>query len=111
MDAHDNETLFDALALKLAPTTPMSDRVRMNTLCLATVALGQGPVLWHAGADLLRSKSLDRNSFDSGDWFNRIDWTGTGSTFGSGLPPAADNRRPGSPCTRSTGPAPARRSG
>ena len=32
---------------------------------------GQGPPFWHAGNDLLRSKSLDRNSYDSGDWFNR----------------------------------------
>ena len=47
----------------------------MNTVALATTALAQGPSFWHAGTDLLRSKSLDRNSYDSGDWFNRIDWT------------------------------------
>ncbi|RIQ13305.1 pullulanase-type alpha-1,6-glucosidase [Jiangella rhizosphaerae] len=91
VDAHDNETLYDALAYKLPADTPMADRVRMNVLSLATTALGQGPSFWHAGADLLRSKSLDRNSYDSGDWFNRIDWTGQESTFGSGLPPATDN--------------------
>jgi len=91
VDAHDNETLFDALLAKLPPETSMADRVRMNTVSLATTALSQGPVLWHAGNDLLRSKSLDRNSFNSGDWFNRIDWTGQQNTFGSGLPPAADN--------------------
>ena len=93
VDAHDNETLFDALALKLPVATSMSDRIRMNTLSLACVALGQGPMFWHAGADLLRSKSLDRNSFNSGDWFNRVDWTGQQNTFGSGLPPAADNQQ------------------
>jgi len=65
--------------------------VRMNTLELATVTLSQSPSFWHAGTELLRSKSLDRNSYNSGDWFNRIDWTGQQSTFGSGLPPAADN--------------------
>jgi pullulanase-type alpha-1,6-glucosidase len=92
VDAHDNETLFDALQLKLPPATSMADRARMNTVALATTALGQSPSFWHAGADLLRSKSLDRNSFDSGDWFNRIDWTGRESTFGSGLPPAPDNQ-------------------
>ncbi|WP_111765779.1 pullulanase-type alpha-1,6-glucosidase [Nakamurella deserti] len=91
VDAHDNETLFDALTLKLPVGTTMADRVRMNTLSLSTTALGQGPMLWHAGADLLRSKSLDRNSYDSGDWFNRIDWTGQQNTFGSGLPPRPDN--------------------
>jgi len=91
VDAHDNETLFDSLMLKLPASTSMADRVRMNTVSLATTALSQGPVLWHAGNDLLRSKSLDRNSYNSGDWFNRIDWTGRQSTFGSGLPPKADN--------------------
>ena len=91
VDAHDNETLFDALQYKLPPGTPMAARVRMNTIALATTALGQSPSFWHAGNDLLRSKSLDRNSFDSGDWFNRIDWSGQESTFGSGLPPARDN--------------------
>ena len=91
VDAHDNETIFDALTYKLPVGTSMADRVRMNTLSLAMVALGQGPMFWHAGADLLRSKSLDRNSFNSGDWFNRIDWSGQQSTFGSGLPPAGDN--------------------
>jgi pullulanase/glycogen debranching enzyme len=92
VDAHDNETLFDALALKLPRATTMDDRVRMNTLALATVTLSQSPCFWHAGTELLRSKSLDRNSYDSGDWFNRIDWTATESAFGSGLPPAWDNK-------------------
>lgn len=91
VDAHDNETLYDLGVLKLPVRTPMADRVRMNTLSLATAALSQSPSFWHAGTELLRSKSLDRNSYNSGDWFNRIDWTGTESTFGSGLPPAADN--------------------
>ncbi len=63
----------------------------MNTLSLATATFAQTPSFWHAGTELLRSKSLDRNSYNSGDWFNRIDWTGQESTFGSGLPRAADN--------------------
>src|SRR5690606_38516301 len=91
VDAHDNETLFDLLTLKLPADTPMSDRVRMNTVSLATAALSQSPSFWHAGTDLLRSKSLDRNSYDSGDWFNAIDWSGRDNGFGRGLPMAADN--------------------
>ena len=79
------------LQYKLPQGTSMADRVRMNTVSLATTALSQGPSFWHAGTDLLRSKSLDRNSYDSGDWFNRIDWSATDSTWGSGLPPRADN--------------------
>ncbi|WP_189350385.1 pullulanase-type alpha-1,6-glucosidase [Zhihengliuella salsuginis] len=91
VDAHDNETLYDLTALKLPRDTSMADRVRMNTLSQATVMFSQGVPFWHAGTELLRSKSLDRNSYDSGDWFNRIDWTGRENTFGSGLPPAPDN--------------------
>ena len=91
VDAHDNETLYDLGVLKLPVDLPMADRVRMNTLSLATVTLSQTPSFWHAGTELLRSKSLDRNSYNSGDWFNRIDWTGQESTFGSGLPNEADN--------------------
>ncbi|MDR6905419.1 pullulanase-type alpha-1,6-glucosidase [Agromyces sp. 3263] len=91
VDAHDNETLYDLSVFKLPTDTSMADRVRMNTLELATVTLSQSPSFWHAGTELLRSKSLDRNSYNSGDWFNRIDWTGQESTFGSGLPNEADN--------------------
>lgn len=91
VDAHDNETLYDLGVLKLPADTPMADRVRMNTLSLATTAYAQTPSFWHAGTELLRSKSLDRNSYNSGDWFNRIDWTGQESTFGSGLPREGDN--------------------
>ena len=69
----------------------MADRIRMNTLALSFTALSQTPSFWHAGADLLRSKSLDRNSYNSGDWFNTLDWTGRDNGFGHGLPPAADN--------------------
>ncbi len=93
VDAHDNETLFDLNMWKLPAHTSMADRVRMNTLSLATVTLGQSPVFWHAGTDLLRSKSMDTNSYNSGDWFNAIDWSGQRSNFGVGMPPAPDNGR------------------
>ncbi|WP_109001284.1 pullulanase-type alpha-1,6-glucosidase [Streptomyces rishiriensis] len=92
VDAHDNESLFDALAYKLPAGTSADDRSRMQVLAMATAALSQGPALSQAGTDLLRSKSLDRNSFDSGDWFNAIHWNcAAGNGFGRGLPPAADN--------------------
>ncbi|MGX1370532.1 pullulanase-type alpha-1,6-glucosidase [Streptomyces canus] len=91
-DAHDNESLFDALTYKLPAGTGAADRARMQVLAMATAALSQGPALSQAGTDLLRSKSLDRNSFDSGDWFNAIHWNcQDGNGFGRGLPMAADN--------------------
>ncbi|MFJ8469182.1 pullulanase-type alpha-1,6-glucosidase [Streptomyces swartbergensis] len=91
-DAHDNESLFDALAFKLPAATSASDRARMQVLAMATATLSQGPALSQAGTDLLRSKSLDRNSYDSGDWFNAVHWNcADGNGFGRGLPMAADN--------------------
>ena len=47
-------------------------------LAAAMKAFSQGVAYYHAGMDLLRTNRLDRNSFDSGDWFNRIDWSGQG---------------------------------
>jgi pullulanase/glycogen debranching enzyme len=93
IDAHDNEILYDALAYKLPAGTTAADRSRMQVLALGTVVLGQGTGFVTAGSERLRSKSLDRNSFDSGDWFNQIRWDcASGNGFGAGLPPAADNQ-------------------
>jgi pullulanase/glycogen debranching enzyme len=54
-------------------------------------AFSQGVAYFHAGIDTLRSKSLDRNSYNSGDWFNRLDWTYQDNHFGTGLPMEGDN--------------------
>ncbi len=91
VENHDNPTLFDILALKLPRDTPREDRARVQLLGAAFVGFSQGIAYYHAGMEVLRSKSLDRNSYDSGDWFNRLDWTYTDNGFGAGLPPARDN--------------------
>jgi len=92
VENHDNQTLFDSNAFKLPPGTSREDRARVQHLANALNAFSQGIAYFHAGQEILRSKSMDRNSYDSGDWFNRIDWTFEDNGFGSGLPPAADNR-------------------
>ncbi|MER7415866.1 pullulanase-type alpha-1,6-glucosidase [Micromonospora peucetia] len=93
VDAHDNEILYDALAYKLPQDTPAADRARMQVLALGTVLMGQGPGFVTTGTERLRSKSLDRNSYNSGDWFNQIRWDcAQGNGFGAGLPPEQDNR-------------------
>lgn len=91
VENHDNQTLFDALVLKLPTTTRPEDRARVQILALGINALSQGVAYFHAGGELLRSKSMDRNSYDSGDWFNALDWRGQDNGFGRGLPPKADN--------------------
>lgn len=92
ISAHDNQTLFDNNQYKLPIDTGMSDRVRVNNLGLALVGLAQGVPFFHAGDDILRSKSFDRNSYNSGDWFNRLDWTYQTNNFAAGLPPESDNK-------------------
>jgi len=92
VSAHDNQTLWDISQLKLPKTTGTADRVRMQNLALDTILLGQGVPFLHLGDDLLRSKSEDKNSYDSGDWFNRVDWTGATSNWKTGFPPAGDNQ-------------------
>ncbi|MFJ9695039.1 pullulanase-type alpha-1,6-glucosidase [Kitasatospora sp. NPDC101183] len=93
VDAHDNTDLFDALAYKLPTTTAPADRARMQALGLSLTVLTQGAGFAQAGSDLLRSKSLDSNSYDSGDWFNAIHWNPSdGNGWGRGLPMAKDNQ-------------------
>ncbi|TFW17819.1 DUF3372 domain-containing protein [Massilia arenosa] len=91
VENHDNQTLFDINVLKLPRATSGADRARVQMLGAALTAFSQGVAYFHAGVDTLRSKSLDRNSFNSGDWFNRIDWSYQDNYFGTGLPPEADN--------------------
>lgn len=86
VSAHDNETLFDAVQWKAAASATISDRVRMNNLGLSLVLLSQGIPFFHAGDDLLRSKSLDGNSYNSGDWYNRLDFTYQQNNWAVGLP-------------------------
>jgi pullulanase len=88
---HDNQTLYDLNAFKLPLDTSSDDRARVQVLAAALNSFSQGIAYFHAGVELLRSKSMDRNSYDSGDWFNRLDWTGKDNFFGTGLPPARDN--------------------
>lgn len=91
VENHDNHTLFDINVLKLPVATSRDDRARVQILGAAIVAFSQGVAYFHAGIDTLRSKSLDGNSYDSGDWFNRLDWRYADNYFGSGLPLQADN--------------------
>lgn len=91
VENHDNLTLFDNNAFRLPTGTSKEDRARVQILANAINAFSQGVAYFHAGTDVLRSKSLDRNSYDSGEWFNRLDWTYQDNNYGVGLPPSRDN--------------------
>ena len=90
--AHDNETLFDISQYKLPLGTARADRVRVQNLANSIIVLSQGIPFLHAGQDMLRSKSMDRNSFDSGDWFNILDFSYALNGWGRGLPLFGDNQ-------------------
>jgi pullulanase len=78
---HDSQTLFDAIQLRSAiPGTTSSGgdsiamRTRRQVLAMSLIALGQGVPFFFGGDDLLRSKDMDNNSYNSGDWFNKVNW-------------------------------------
>ena len=92
VENHDNQTLWDLGAFKLPRGTSSAERARVQMLAAALNMFSQGIAYFHAGIDTLRSKSLDANSYNSGDWFNRLDWSYRQNHFGTGLPPT-----PGTP--------------
>ncbi|NOH85379.1 alpha-amylase, partial [Vibrio sp. 03-59-1] len=83
---HDNQTLWDINQYKAKGDVTPLDRARMQILGLAPVMLGQGVPFLHMGTELLRSKSMERNSYDSGDWYNRVDFSKKTNNWNVGLP-------------------------
>jgi len=83
---HDNETLWDILQLNLDFTLDNAERVRAQNISQAIVLLSQGIPFLQMGGDFLRSKSLDRNTYDAGDWFNIVDFTLDKNNWNMGLP-------------------------
>jgi pullulanase len=89
---HDNQTLFDAIQLKSpipGTTSTGGDSIAMRTrrqvLAMSVIALGQGVPFFFGADDLLRSKDMDYNSYNSGDWFSKVNWAYEGDEPGHGL--------------------------
>jgi pullulanase len=89
---HDNETLWDQLQYGLAESMSVTDRVRAQNIAATIPLISQGIPFFQLGGDLLRSKSMDRNTYDAGDWFNKVDFTKTDNNWNKGLPLAEDNQ-------------------
>jgi len=78
MSAHDNNTLWDKLALS-NPDNTVEERLAMNRLGAAIVMISHGTPFWQAGEEMLRTKpkgdgTFDENSYKSSDEINNIDW-------------------------------------
>ncbi|KKO45083.1 pullulanase [Arsukibacterium ikkense] len=89
---HDNETLWDILQARLPTTFSASERVRAQNMSIAIPLMSQGIPFLQMGGDFLRSKSMDRDSYDSGDWFNFVDFSMQSNNWAVGLPLAEKNR-------------------
>ncbi|HFB66118.1 MAG TPA: DUF3372 domain-containing protein [Aeromonadales bacterium] len=89
---HDNETLWDKLQFGLGIGVSAADRVRIDIVASSIPLMSQGIPYLQMGQELLRSKSMDQNSFDSGDWFNFVDFTKMTNNWNVGLPLAQDNQ-------------------
>lgn len=85
---HDNESLWDILQYtsNLSADVDNDTRVRIHSLSAAIPLMSQGIPFFQLGVDKLRSKSQDRNTYDAGDWFNRVDYTNTINNWNVGLP-------------------------
>jgi pullulanase len=78
MSAHDNNTLWDKLAMANASNS-LEERLAMNRLGAAIVMISQGTPFWQAGEEMLRTKvkedgTFDENSYQSSDAINNIAW-------------------------------------
>jgi len=85
---HDNQTLWDNSQYRLAFNVPTKNRVRMHLQSLSFALFAQGIPFIHMGSEFMRSKSFLRDSYDYGDWFNRVDFSKQDNFYNVGLPPA-----------------------
>ncbi|WP_022941931.1 pullulanase-type alpha-1,6-glucosidase [Psychromonas hadalis] len=83
---HDNQTLWDNNMYKIASGVTSDQRAQMQIIALSTNMLGQGIPFFHMGSELLRSKSMQRDSYDSGDWFNIVNYDMSSNNWNVGLP-------------------------
>ena len=83
---HDNETLWDYLQYNLATAMLNDDRVRVHNLSASIPLLSQGIPFFQLGLDKMRSKSMDRNTYDAGDWYNAVDYTNQNNNWQAGTP-------------------------
>ena len=83
---HDNQTLWDNNMYKVASSVSEADRARMQALALSIPMFSQGVPFFHMGSELLRSKSMARDSYDSGDWYNKVHFDQSDNNWNVGLP-------------------------
>ncbi|MGB3724973.1 MAG: pullulanase-type alpha-1,6-glucosidase, partial [Glaciecola sp.] len=91
LSKHDGNTLWDRLQYLLPADLSIEERVRAQNITVGIPLMSQGIPFLQIGGDFLRSKSMDRNTYDAGDWFTYVDFTMQDNNWNKGLPPAEDN--------------------
>jgi len=85
---HDNQSLWDNNQYRIDYQLDSHQRVRMQLQSLSFALFSQGIPFIHMGSELLRSKGFLRDSYDYGDWFNKVDFSKKNNNYNIGLPPA-----------------------
>lgn len=88
---HDGSTLWDKMQYGLDTDMSVDDRVRAQNIAITMPILSQGIPFLQIGGDLLRSKSMDKNSYNNGDWYNLVDFTKQTNNWNIGLPVEIDD--------------------
>ncbi len=74
VSCHDNHTLYDKLKIS-QPDASEEELIAMDKLANAIVMTSQGVAFIHAGAEILRTKNGEHNSYNLSDEINQIDWS------------------------------------
>ncbi|MGY3766954.1 type I pullulanase [Vagococcus vulneris] len=74
VEAHDNLTLFDKLAIT-NPNDTRDTHIKRHTLGSSIPLLSQGIAFIHAGQEFLRTKNGIEDSFKSPDHINQFNWS------------------------------------
>ncbi|MFW7378854.1 MAG: pullulanase-type alpha-1,6-glucosidase [Oligoflexus sp.] len=83
---HDNQTYWDINQIKLPFDLTMEERVRVHNLGVSVTMLSTGVPYFEMGMEILRSKSLHRDAYNSGDWLNQVDFSLMTHNWDRGLP-------------------------
>jgi pullulanase len=73
VSCHDNHTIYDKLKVSRKDANEATI-VAMDKLANAVVMTSQGVAFMHAGAEMLRTKNGEHNSYNLPDSINQIDW-------------------------------------
>lgn len=74
VSVHDNLALWDKLEAS-AKGVPEAERTKMVKMAGAILCVSQGAMLLHGGSDFCHYKFGEKNSYNSGDKINQVDWS------------------------------------